>query len=119
MATLTACPSELPSFSANYGDWRGFSSPTKAGYASGAFDMLMHSGLFDAYSMADTRGVAECAVGAGFTPVILAEMIDRRYAAHKEEWSVTAANVLAAAVFEACKIQINAVRRKMGLDTLD
>jgi hypothetical protein len=86
--TSLAAADPTPSyFTANYGEWRALSSALKKGYAAGAFDMLMRSGSLGAYDSADERGVSNCALSAGFTPGILTEMIDRRYAQHSEEWS--------------------------------
>jgi hypothetical protein len=38
-----------------------------------------------AEDFADSRGLSSCATADGFTPKILAGMIDARYAAHPEE----------------------------------
>jgi hypothetical protein len=83
----------------------------------GAFDMIaLSSG--SAEDLADARGLSSCAVADGFTPKILAGLIDGRYAAHPEEWSAGAANALAAALVDACGAQMDAERRQGGLSAL-
>jgi len=105
------------SFGRNYGGWTALSGSSKAAYAAGAFDMLeLSSG--SAEDLADARALSSCAVADGFTPKILAELIDGRYAAHPEEWSAGAANVLAAALIDACDAQMDAERRQGGLPPL-
>jgi hypothetical protein len=79
----------------------------------------MNSGSQVASDKADERGVLICAGSGGLTPARLAEMVDRRYAQHSEEWGFVAAGVLAGAVIETCKTQINEERRRAGLPALD
>jgi hypothetical protein len=104
-------------FGRNYGEWSALSGPSKAAYAAGAFDMLELS-RGSAEDLADARGLSSCAVLDGFTPKILAGLIDGRYAAHPEEWGAGAASVLAAALIDACGAQMDAERRQGGLSTL-
>ena len=54
-------------------------------YAAGAVDMLMNSGSQDSHDKADQRAIQTCIVSAGITPMILAEMVDRRYEQHSED----------------------------------
>jgi hypothetical protein len=80
-------------FGRNCGEWSALSGSSKAAYAAGAFDMLaLSSG--SAEDLADARGLSSCAVADGFTPKILAGLIDGRYAAHPEEWSAGAATAI-------------------------
>jgi hypothetical protein len=108
-----------PLFVVNYGAWRALSQPSKNAYVAGALDALINPGSTDAYEIADAKGVSNCALGAGFTPAVLAEMLDRRYAQHSEEWSYGAASELGAALVETCTAQINEERRKGGLSVLE
>jgi hypothetical protein len=103
-----------PSFTRNYGEWTALSGPSKAAYAAGAFDMLALSGG-SAEDLADSRGLSSCAIADGFTPKILAGMVDARYAAHPEEWSATATSALTAALIDVCATEINSKRRQSGL----
>jgi hypothetical protein len=104
-------------FGRNYGEWSALSGSSKAAYAAGAFDMLAISSG-SAEDLADARGLFSCAVADGFTPKILARLIDGRYAAHPEDWSAGAANALAAALIDACGAQMDAERRQGGLAPL-
>ena len=101
-------------FAAKYGDWAPLAPSSKAAYAAGAFDSLTLSGDSQD-SNADLRGIAICARADGLTPAILAQMVDARYVAHAEEWSFGPASVLAGALLDACKAQVNTERRKAGL----
>lgn len=104
-------------FGRNYGEWSALSDPSKSAYAAGAFDALM---LPDSSpeTAADLRGLSACAAAVGFTPKILAGLIDARYAAHPEERSVGAASVLTAALIDTCGTQMNSERRRSGLSPL-
>jgi hypothetical protein len=92
----------------------------------GAVEVRIRSGAFDALTLpdssaetaADSRGLSACAAEDGFTPKILAGLIDGRYAAHPEEWSAGAASALIAALTDACGTKMDSERRRSGLSPL-
>ena len=113
MGASEAC-ADGPSFGKNYGEWSAFSESSKSAYAAGAFDMLaLSSGSPE--DLADARGISKCAVADGFTPKILAGLIDGWYAAQPEEWSAAAVSALSAALIDTCQGQMNAERQQSGL----
>lgn len=111
-----ACEADAPKpgFTTNYGEWSVMSAPAKSAYAAGAFDALTLAGG-SVEDRADARGLSACAIEDGFTPNVLAHLVDARYAAHPEERSIGAASVVAAAVTDACEDQMNADRRQSGI----
>ncbi len=108
-----------PKFDLNYGAWKAFPKGMKFTYIAGAFDMLMTSGSQDPYDQADQRAIGNCTTATGMTPEILSELVDRRYEQHTEEWAFGPANVLVAALIDACKTQINDERRNRKLDAIN
>src|ERR1700722_12074622 len=70
----------------NYGAWQILSSPSKTAYAAGAFDMLALPSSGTVEDNADAIGLATCARADGFNPRMLADLVDRRYVVHSDEW---------------------------------
>jgi hypothetical protein len=108
---------DSPGFIRSYGEWTALSKSWKSAHAEGAFDELILS-RGTAEDLADSRGLSSCAAADGFTPNMLADLIDKRYAAHPEESSTVAASVLAGALIDRCKAQMNAARASEGLSPL-
>jgi hypothetical protein len=108
---------DSPRFGRNYGEWSALSEPSKSAYAAGAFDALTLPDS-SAETAADSRGLSACAAEDGFTPKILAGLIDGRYAVHPEEWSAGAASALIAALIDACGTKMDSERRRSGLSPL-
>ena len=106
-----------PRFGRNYGEWSALSESSKSAYAVGAFDALTLPDS-SAETAADSRGLSACAAADGFTPKILAGLIDARYAAHPEEWSAGAASALTAALIDTYGTQMDSERRRSGLSPL-
>jgi hypothetical protein len=98
---------------ANFGAWHNLPPPSKEAYIEGAFDALLLPGTPE--DNADGRGFVRCVADAGLTPIVIAELIDRRYAQHSEEWAYGPASVLVSALIDICKTQMNDERRRSGL----
>jgi hypothetical protein len=100
-------------FVPNFGAWHDLPPRSKESYVAGAFDALLLPGTPE--DNADERGFVRCVADAGLTPMMIAELVGRRYAQHTEEWAYGPASVLVAALIDTCKTQMNDERRKSGL----
>lgn len=108
------------SFVKNYGDWQRLTPQGKVGYVMGAFDQQQEFNPMasNTVGLNYAIGVQQCSDRNGLSPELLVQLVDKYYVQHTNSWKSPASEILALALYDLCKEEINAALKKAGLQPI-
>lgn len=117
---FATCGATLVPIVGNYGEWRRLTVEEKTGYVMGAFDQQQSFSLMPSSSaeLPFVIGIQQCSARNGLSAELLVQLVDRYYSQHQSSWKSPASEVLASALFDLCKDEINSAFKKAGLQTI-